>query len=67
MKLKGGYRYYARLSSDELQIIKNALELLLNQYDHENHMHVDFFKKAQTGKEVRTIINALEEVEHAAD
>lgn len=58
MKLLEKYRYYAKLSKDEVNIIKNALELLLESYDDDPpYLDVDYRKEQQQEYEVKRLLN----------
>lgn len=61
MKLKGGYRYFARLNHDELEIIKNGLELLLDSYEPEEAIGTEYYTKSQDKADVVKLIAEIEE------
>lgn len=64
MKLKGGYRYSAKLSYDEACILKNALELLLEQYEDDPYQDSEYHKGLQSEQSVKKILDEFNEHVH---
>jgi hypothetical protein len=52
MKIKGSYRYFASITSAEIEIIKNALEALLEAYEDEPYFELSYRKGLQKKESV---------------
>lgn len=58
MKLKGGWRYIAKLSGVELDILKTGLELLLDQYGKDEEF---INTNGHDKKDVQALVNEIDE------
>lgn len=63
MKFKGGYIYHARLNYNEAEIIKNALQVLLDSYNDEPELDMVWRKGQQAQHEITKLINEIKEGE----
>jgi hypothetical protein len=61
MRLKGQYRYFARLSGEEVEIIKTALELLLESYEAPNLTDHSYYTDRQPEASVKQIVEEFDE------
>lgn len=59
MKLKGGWTYTARLTGDELEIIKEGLQALLVCYDGDG-IDTDYFASLNLKSDVEKLVTEIE-------